>query len=880
MHRSVGSGKRENSDLTGQAFNVSNSVEERITPVQQLVAADKVGVLHDILCLAAASPSPSPVQCVLLNGQCGGQYYTGTTCCSTGVCRFVSQYYSQCQLLISSTTTTSPTTISAVKSSTTTTLKSTTSLSTTTSSKTLVTTTTTSSSPVSTPLADKIVYSANALESGWENWSWSSTFNFAYTGSTPTLPAGSSTAIQVQTTGWAGISFKDTSFVGFNTIVFYVAGNYNFEVHASDTTVSSSDFNLGALSAICKETPSASKYTQCFADLTKASPGSNLNRFSFNGGTSDAQTIYITNIYLTKKTVTELTDTKSFTLGAAFGSNTFMLLGTGDVSKVSLAQNGNKIGISSSVAVSTPIPRVYFTISASWQTGTYTVTHANGTISITIPDAISADISGTRSTKKISPLIYGVNFPPNSDYLTKSGITLGRWGGNAMSTYNPANNWINAAADWFYESRSSDGVPNFLDMVTAGNAKGLISLPALDWVSKNVSCWSYSVSKYGAQPKVDQYNTDAGNGVKADGSRINNDPNDCYVPWTPDSLYNWLASWPQKMKDQVALVTIDNEIDIADGTHADLQHQPMSYDLELNRLATFGAAIRRAFPKIKIAGPTSCCHWFWFHSAAGASDMSAHGNVPKIRYLLRNLRQKQANLLDYLDLHYNPVDGSTGDGSATDNALRLRSTRSWWDPTYTSEGSQGDLGAWPESEPNRGKVMFIPRFKQMIADEYPGLGLGASEWYGSQDLVGGLQVADTLGIFGREGMDFATRWYGVDDNTPGFAAYWLFLGGANSNSSFPLNYITIPIFYDANVAGVYFATTGSKDAAVFVNKDSVKYQRYNVKGLAAGNYVMRHFGSTANTSAESGSRLSNTVKIDGASTIVIPPYTAIFLMQQ
>ncbi|KAJ3126017.1 hypothetical protein HK098_007955 [Nowakowskiella sp. JEL0407] len=742
----------------------------------------------------------------------------------------------------------------------------------------------TSSIPTATtapsPMADRAVYQANNLESGWENWSWSSTFDFAFAGSTPTLPSGSTTAIQVQTTSWAGISFKSTFFTGYNTLVFYVAGDYNFGVHVSDTTNDASDVDLGALSSICLEPPSASKYTVCYADLTKAPAGATFNRFSLNSGTSDSQTIYLTNIYFTQRTAAELKDTKSFTVGAAFGSNTFMLLGTGDAFKVTVSKNGNNIGIATSEAVSSPIPRVYFTISSSWQPGNYSISHANGTISFSIPEAVTADISGTRKTKKINPLVYGVNFPTSSDFLVKSGIPLGRWGGNAMTTYNPENFWINSAADWYYENRASEGVPNFLSMLSAGSAKAVVSLPSLDGVSKNISCSSYSVKKYGDQQKVDPFNADAGNGVLLNGTKIKNDPSDCYTTWTPDLLYNWLLTWPQAWKDQISIVTIDNEMDIADGTHADLQHEPMTYDLELNRLAAFGAAIRRAIPDIKIAGPTSCCHWFWFHSAAGPSDMAAHGGLSKIRYLLRSLYKRQANLLDYLDLHFNPVDGATGDGSPADNALRLRSTRSWWDPTFTSEGSVGQVSSWPDGEPNPGKVMFIPRFKQMIAEEYPGLGLGASEWYGSADLVGGLQVADTLGIFGREELDFATRWDGVAQDSAGYAAFWLFRGGANSGTEFPSNYIDIPIFYDPNLSGVYFATTGSKDAGVFVNKDPTNYQTYNVKGLKPGKYLMRHFGSTATNVAENGARLTTTIQLDESSTVVVAPYTAVFLIEQ
>ncbi|KAJ3123334.1 hypothetical protein HK098_002025 [Nowakowskiella sp. JEL0407] len=54
-------------------------------------------------CTAAPSPSPSPspsplVNCQPVNAQCGGQFFTGVNCCVSGsTCTFVSQWYSQCR---------------------------------------------------------------------------------------------------------------------------------------------------------------------------------------------------------------------------------------------------------------------------------------------------------------------------------------------------------------------------------------------------------------------------------------------------------------------------------------------------------------------------------------------------------------------------------------------------------------------------------------------------------------------------------------------------------------------------------------------------------------------------------------------------------------
>merc|ERR1712224_841384 len=51
-------------------------------------------------CAGGPTPSPTPsVSCSALWGQCGGQGWTGPTCCVEGAyCVFVSEWYSQCRL--------------------------------------------------------------------------------------------------------------------------------------------------------------------------------------------------------------------------------------------------------------------------------------------------------------------------------------------------------------------------------------------------------------------------------------------------------------------------------------------------------------------------------------------------------------------------------------------------------------------------------------------------------------------------------------------------------------------------------------------------------------------------------------------------------------
>src|SRR6476469_340938 len=117
-------------------------------------------------------------------------------------------------------------------------------------------------------------------------------------------------------------------------------------------------------------------------------------------------------------------------------------------------------------------------------------------------------------------------------------------------------------------------------------------------------------------------------------------------------------------------------------------------------------------------------------------------------------RAHGVRILDYLDLHfYQQANGVAlaPAGDALQQALRLRSTRALWDPSYNDESYIRDLdtGAY---------LQMIPRMKSWVTDNYPGTKLAITEYnWGALDHINGaLTQADILGIFGREGVDLAT----------------------------------------------------------------------------------------------------------------------------
>ena len=131
--------------------------------------------------------------------------------------------------------------------------------------------------------------------------------------------------------------------------------------------------------------------------------------------------------------------------------------------------------------------------------------------------------------------------------------------------------------------------------------------------------------------------------------------------------------------------------------------------------------------------------------------------------------------MDYLTVHIYPQGGDGGDDvSPRIEALRNRSTRSLWDPNYIDE-------SWINA-----KISLIPHLKSWVNTDYPGTKIGITEynWGAEKTMSGATAQADILGIFGREGVDLATRWTTPDAATPTFKAMQMYRNYDGKNSAF------------------------------------------------------------------------------------------------
>ncbi|KAJ7231376.1 glycoside hydrolase family 44-domain-containing protein [Mycena rebaudengoi] len=495
-----------------------------------------------------------------------------------------------------------------------------------------------------------------ALRAGWENWSWGSDLDFAATD----LFEGTS-SISVNSQPYSALSLKlDGTFPNYQGLRFDIAdAPPDLTIYISSSVDGTASPNL-VLSAISTSiTPDA--FTSLLIDFRDLPvPGSGTALASGNGAG-----YHIDNIVVVETIIFP----PLFLSAKPLAANTIAVTTPGDVdlSSFAVSLNGKSVKIvntTSYTPIGTPFKSnvTYLTLAENFAPGTLLIDTgaANGgnpTFNVTLP-AVQYASFVQHVSHPISPLIYGVNFPASASYIQDLGVTMSRWGGNAVTAYNPNGQFTNAGNDWYFENRGSDDAAEWLGWVQGAGSQTLLTVPALDWVSKDATSYSYPAS-------TDPFLANAGNGLFSNGS---------YTTPVPDPTNVWLKG----LANKPTMVAIDNEIEIASNTHQDMHPIPVDYDEELARVLNFSIAAKEAIPGVKVATPLTCLWWYYWRSQVGYTETAAHDNIDFLPWFLAQMAAAEKTngqrLLDYLDIHfYYQTDTSANDAAA--KALRLRMTR-------------------------------------------------------------------------------------------------------------------------------------------------------------------------------------------------------------
>jgi hypothetical protein len=500
---------------------------------------------------------------------------------------------------------------------------------------------------------------------------------------------------------------------------------------------------------------------------------------------------------------------------------------------------------------------------------------------------LTITIDATAGGTSISPLIYGMNFP--DDAVSRAAhVSAVRFGGNSTSRYNFKNKVYNTGSDWFFENIPAGRGMDLDAFVAGARAAGqvaVITLPMTGWVAKDsptehpYAC-GFPVSVLGRQDAIDQWDPDCGNGVQS-GKPLTTVPQRTSIAvgpaWAGEEV-GYLR--PADGTDAARLARIyqlDNEPTLWNSTHRDVHPLPLTYDeLGSASLAT-AAAVKAADAAASVLGPGDWGWCAWYFSAkdgcqAGA-DAAAHGGLPLGQWYLRQFKQYAddhggARLLDYFDEHVYPQSnvGLRDAGDPSIQALRLRSTRMLWDPTYVDE-------SWIHRP-----VAFLRTMKSWIAHEYPGTKLAVTEYNfgGLESVNGALTQAEVLGLFGREGVDLATLWAPPSAGQPGIQAFRLFTDYDGRGSRF--GDVSLPASSSAFGAVSVFASRRTSDGAVVVlliDKDPAGAASRNVSihGLSGTAKVWRYDAKDVGRIRALGAlRMARPVRLPAASaTILVVP---------
>jgi uncharacterized protein (TIGR03437 family) len=425
----------------------------------------------------------------------------------------------------------------------------------------------------------------------------------------------------------------------------------------------------------------------------------------------------------------------------------------------------------------------------------------------------------------ISPDIYGANDFDDDGIAAQLHIGVRRFGGDATTRYNWKLDAYNAGSDWFFENFPMGNSPapalpdasRFNQLMELSRRTGnrmMNTISMIGWLpkSRERGC-SFPVSTYGPPKKdpnnanvVDPYNPDCGNGTDAAGNNIpvtDQIKNSVSMPVASSFARDWVQylvdRYGTAARGGVSMYALDNEPVWWMGVHRDVHPDPATYDEVLSRGIDYASAIKSADPTALVAGPVSAGWESIFYSAAdlvngwhtgpdykywnNPVDRNAHGGVAFVEWYLQKMhayeQQHGKRLLDYLDLHAYIAPSGLSFGSAGDpatDALRLRSTRVFWDANYT------EALAEDTHQPFR----LIPRMHEWVNNDYPGTRLAITEynWGALDNINGALAQADLLGIFGREGLDVATLWGPPKASQPGAFAFRIYINYDGHGSTF------------------------------------------------------------------------------------------------
>ena len=528
---------------------------------------------------------------------------------------------------------------------------------------------------------------------------------------------------------------------------------------------------------------------------------------------------------------------------------------------------------------------------------------ANSAQATATPANVMADVTITidpAKTKLISPYIYGINF-----YNGVSGapplLTFDRAGGNRWTAYNWETNASNAGSDYFYQNDSylsSSNVPAeaVRSFVAGDQGAGLASLVTFQLQGYVSADESGPVAR--PFPNLSRFKQVIEKKSTKDATpfTINPPTTDAHVymdefAWALDQkfpgqgIFGAAAGLPGTTPAHPTFISLDNEPDLWNSTHEEVQGSTnTSSDNHIAKTVTLSKALKDQFPNVVIFGPVNYGFngiYSW-QGEAGAGFSSTFWFADKYLAGIKTASTAYGKpLVDVYDFHWysEATDGTTrvinmSGTSLTDAQVQaiVQSPRSLWDTTFKEN-------SWITNSVLGGPIYILRRLQAKIDAANPGMKIAITEYEngGFNHIAGTIAQADSLGVFGSEGVFAANFWPPGGTYSYALAGFRAFRGfdGASANFGDTSLQTTSSSVKDVVVYASSDSATPGRFVFVAINRsNATKVTAINGQSLigTAHLYQMTAASSAGQTVVQPVS--IGTMPVSGSSlTITLPAYS-------
>ncbi|MCF0069654.1 T9SS type A sorting domain-containing protein [Dyadobacter sp. CY261] len=510
---------------------------------------------------------------------------------------------------------------------------------------------------------------------------------------------------------------------------------------------------------------------------------------------------------------------------------------------------------------------------------------------------VTISVNATQDKRLISPNIYGRNegFDKPDQFYKEAGLRFARiGGGNNMSAYN----WRAKLAvhpDWFNNVYGADW-DVYAQKVNSNfsNVQGMFAFQLLGRAASsgqnNFPDWNYMQANPGW---FGNHQNLAGGGTPnpdSNGPALVEGNKDLFSkPWPADSSVGILNHWFGANglgfnKDKFVYWSMDNEVDVWNGTHDWEMPTLISASAFMDRYIELAKKAKAIYPGIKLCGPVTTSEWQWYKWSNESIWIDGR-YYPWIEYFIKRLGDEYkatgVKLVDVIDIHNYPWYNN-------DNAQALQGHRIYYDTQYDYPGSNGlksSTGGWDNSLT---KQYLFKRFDGWLNEHFGpnhGITSGVSEWSPGPDEpnLASVIYGSHLGTFANNGVELFSPWNW-------FTGMWETLHLFSRNAK---KYSVASASSDENMVSAYSSLSETADSltVMLINRDMAASRTVTINlsnfTIANGNYKTLRLASLPATetfvSDTQNALQESTVPVSSNSlTITVPALstTAILLANE